>query len=322
MRSAVAGSVDLQTEIRDARSRIDHRLDRLMLSDPGQRDLVKVAMREAVLLPGKRLRPLMTVLAARDLGFDGPAAVDAGCALELVHTASLLLDDLPCMDDATLRRGEQTIHLRYGEDVAVLASIGLLTQAYGLLAVAPMLTDVQRTQLVQILSDAVGVNGLVGGQYTDLRGADRRPNPADVVVTNDRKTGALFIAATEFACLVADAGEEARTHLRNFARELGRAFQIMDDMVDADGDEIAAGKDVRQDHGKVTMLSLLGRDAARRRLSGHVAGSLAALAALPGGPGRMAFLVRQTFGEAVEARRRAMGHHGTEAETSFAASAE
>lgn len=299
-----AGTGDrFATELAELRQRIDQRLDRLLPVDAGRRDLVRVAMRESVLAPGKRLRPLMTLLAAHDLGCDHPALVDAGCAVELVHTASLLLDDLPCMDDATLRRGAPATHVRFGEDVAMLASIALLSQAFGLLSSAPRLDPVQRCQLVTILSDAVGVHGLVGGQYEDLRGDGDR-SAADIAIVNDRKTGSLFVAALDMAAVVAGAEDGLRVALRGFGQELGRAFQILDDLLDAEGDGEAVGKDVRKDGDKATLLAAVGPEGAHRRLHRHVQRSIAALAALPGTPQRLGFLVRAIFAEAVAARRR------------------
>jgi geranylgeranyl diphosphate synthase, type II len=250
-------------------------------------------MRESVLAPGKRLRPLLTVLATRDLGVDTPAALDAGCAIELLHTASLILDDLPSMGDPTLPRGSGSIHVEHGEDVAVLASIGLVAQAFGLAAVAPMASAEQRVQLVSVLAQAAGVHGLVGGRYADLR-ASRTPTSADVAVSNDRKSSSLFQAAIDCAGIIAVADANSRAALRTFAKELGRAFHILDDLLDAETE----GGD-----RPTTLVSMVGPQAAHRRLSVHAEKAVAALGDLPVYPSRLSGLVQSVFAEAVEVRR-------------------
>ena len=300
--AAAAQQDAFRQEAADLRATIDARLARLIPAEPADGDLVKRAMHEAVLAPGKRLRPLMTLLAARDLGCDGPAAVDIGCALELVHTASLLLDDLPCMDNATLRRGIPPVHVRHGEDVAVLASIALLAQAYGLLAAAPQVSAEQRNRLVGILSDAVGVHGLVGGQYADLRAGGPR-SAAEVAITYDRKTGSLFVAALEMVCVIGNSDGECRGRMRTFAKELGQAFQLLDDLLDRDGDQETAGKDVGRDVGKPTLVAVIGRESSRRRLGDHVGKAIAASAGLPRGRNRLGHLVRSVFADALAVRR-------------------
>ncbi len=282
------------TEIDALRRRIDGRLAKILPRDVSGQDLVRAAMREAALSPGKRLRPLLAMLAAEDLGADAQVALDAGCAIELLHTASLVLDDLPCMDDALHRRGEVALHLRFGEDIAVLSSIGLVSLAYGLVAGSSTVDPVRRAQLVTILSDAIGVAGLVGGQYADLRGG-ARISRADVAVTNDRKTGALFVAAVDGAAVVAGADAQGRAALRGFAVELGRAFQILDDLLDEEEDD-AGGR-------RTTLVGLIGPDAARRRLRGHVEAATAALDGMPGGAPRLRTLVRLIFAEAAARRR-------------------
>jgi geranylgeranyl diphosphate synthase type II len=276
---------DLRAEIADICARVDARLDGLDFG--GGPDPVRQAMREILRGPAKRLRPLMTILAARDLGVHAPAALEAGCAIELLHSASLLLDDLPCMDNALLRRGRSAVHLTHGEDVAMLAAITLLTEAYQLAATAPQLTAEDRVRLVTILTRSVGLDGLVGGQYADLR-ARGAANRGELAGTNDRKTGSLFVAAVECAAVVAAAPAPSRAALSTFAVELGRAFQILDDL----HDEMEDGDPVR---GRVTLVTLSGAEAARSRLAEHVAGAYVALDRLPAYPRRLADLVRVIF---------------------------
>jgi geranylgeranyl diphosphate synthase type II len=287
---------DVADEIADLRLRVESRLAELLPADPGGRDLVRRAMGDVATARGKRLRPLITMLAARDLGADPPAALDVGCAIEMLHAASLVLDDLPCMDDASMRRGRAAVHVEYGEDIAVLAAIGLVARAFGLAAAASRADANERVAIVGILADAIGVDGLVGGQYADLRGL-AAPRGADVAVTIDRKTGALFVAAAESAAVLAGAGAEERTAVRTFARELGRAFQILDDLLDAEGDPADLGKDVGQDGGRWTMIAAIGPEAARRRMTQHVEAAVEALSALPSGGPRLRALVRRVFTE-------------------------
>lgn len=302
MTCETAPALYLDEDMTAVRARIDARLDRLVADDSPGGNCVHLAMREAVLAPGKRLRPLLTMLAARDLGNDSPAALDAGCAIELVHTASLILDDLPCMDDAVLRRGRPATHIAHGEDFAVLAAVALLAEAFGIAATTPTASATERAELVAILSAAVGVQGLVGGQGADLR-ASMPPSATEISDTNDRKTGSLFVAAVESAAVLAGTSPATRAILRDFGTELGRAFQILDDILDRDGTPDLLGKDVGKDAGRVTMMTVIGPDATRRRLAGHVDQAMAHLAALPQRPERLIALVCAIFPDTGPSRR-------------------
>jgi geranylgeranyl diphosphate synthase, type II len=228
------------------------------------------AMRHALVGPGKRLRPLLTLLAARRFGGDEAAALEAGCAVEMVHAASLVLDDLPCMDDAELRRGKPATHRAFGEDTAILAAIGLLNQAYAVMAALPGVPDAARVRLVGLLAQAVGPNGLVGGQERDLHERRAHAVTAEVDALNHQKTGVLFVAALEAGAVLSHAADEDVAAMRRFGRHLGLAFQTLDDVLDATATPQAAGKDVRQDGGKPTLVSLCGLDAARRRAEEHL----------------------------------------------------
>lgn len=258
------------TELAGLRSAIERRLTELLGESQGERDLVANAMRASTLAPGKRIRPLLLLMAAQDLGCEISSVLDLGCAVEMVHAASLVLDDMPCMDNANLRRGRPTIHRHFGEDVAILAAIALLSRAFGLVAGLPEVSPLLRTQLVQALSDAVGMQGLVKGQYQDLREGAQQRSENDIANTNELKTGVLFAATLAMAALVAGAEETAHLALRGFALELGQAFQLLDDLQDGCTDSVALGKDVAKDTGKSTLVALLGPDAARNKLKGHI----------------------------------------------------
>lgn len=250
------------------RNAFEQRLQQL-LSDSGGADLLTMSMRAATLGAGKRMRPLLLMVIARDLGCVSPALVDVACAVELVHASSLVLDDMPCMDDARLRRGAPAIHVTYGEDVAILASVALLSRAFRILASAD-LAPLMRTGLVCALAEAVGTQGLAKGQFQDLHGGIARSVDA-IAVTNELKTGALLGATVGMAAIVAQSDAGVTRSLRAFASAAGQAFQISDDLKDLPGNDSAVtGKDVGLDAGKATLLTTLGVVEARRRLARHL----------------------------------------------------
>lgn len=245
------------------------------------------AARYALLSPGKRFRPMLTLLAAREFGAEPGLALDTACAFEMVHAASLILDDLPCMDDANLRRGRTTTHREFDEATAILASVGLLNRAFGVVAEDRGLADGLKRQISRRLSDAVGFGGLVAGQALDLEDRGRDRSLADLNLLNHRKTGVLIVAAAEAGALIAGAPDTAVRGVGEFARNLGLAFQIHDDLIDAlGGAEI--GKDIGKDAGMTTMVSALGVEGARAALRGHLETARVALSAAGGGEGPLA----------------------------------
>ncbi|WP_082490588.1 polyprenyl synthetase family protein [Aureimonas sp. Leaf454] len=279
------------------RERIDERLAALIPAVLPGHDALGEAFADSLLAPGKRLRPLMTVIAAEDLGGRTAPAIDAGCAVEMVHAASLVLDDLPCMDDAALRRGRPAIHVRHGEDLAVLVSIAALAGAYQVVANLDEISAEARSDCVAILSHAVGVAGLVGGQFEDLRrGRTARP-VAEIAAANGLKTGVLFSAAVEIGAVTAGADETARATLRHFARELGHAFQLLDDLLDGASDPLLIGKDIGKDEGKSTIVRMVGVASARRRMERHLEAAGAALEDLFGRGSRLQLVVDAIFAD-------------------------
>lgn len=250
-----------------ARERIEARLESLLPPEDGG---VASAMRAGALSPGKRIRPLMMLALATDLNCRAPALLDMACAIEMVHAASLVLDDLPCMDDAALRRGRPTVHRQFGEDAATLAAVGLLSLAFRTVAQAPHLGPQARARSVVLMSDAVGLAGLVGGQYQDLReGAGSRSADA-IATTNHLKTGALFDAAFGLCAVCVSADDVTRGRLSALASELGQAFQLMDDLHDCAVLRVD-DKDVGLDTAKSTMVAALGQEETLARLRAHVA---------------------------------------------------
>ena len=257
----------LHDELLTIKSSFEERL-RQVMGDADQSDLLQLAMREATLSAGKRIRPLLMMLIARDLGRSAAGMLDAACAVEMVHAASLVLDDMPCMDNALLRRGRPPVHLRFGEDVAILASISLLSRAFGLVAAAPTISAGARARMGSALADAVGAQGLAKGQYQDLRVGNGVRACDDIAVTNELKTGVLFGVAVNMAAIMTESADSVALPLQRFARAAGQAFQIRDDLQDGPENDVAVtGKDIGKDVGKATLVATLGAEQARRRLA-------------------------------------------------------
>lgn len=230
---------------------------------------VQAAMRYALLSPGKRIRPILALLSAEHLGCSASVAMPAACAIELVHAASLVLDDLPCMDNAESRRGLPSVHVRYGQDVAVLTGVALLNAAFDVVAKTPSISDAVRVEMVGLLARTVGTKGLVAGQESDLRGPPES-SPCFLRRVHHQKTGMLFMAAAEMGALAAGAGSEDRRALRGFAKELGLAFQALDDLDDE------AELDTPHKPG-ANMLAVLSRDDLRQEVTTRIVRAKAAL---------------------------------------------
>ena len=272
------------TLVEDLRSAVNERLDNLVPVGHRAPQRVTEAVRYALLAPGKRIRPLLTLLAAVDFGAAVTDALDVACATEMVHTASLVLDDLPCMDDSRLRRGQPTVHVRYGESTAILAAVALLNQAFATVTRATRLPFETRLALVERLSAAIGLDGLVTGQENDLHDRAAGTTVARLETLNHQKTSVLFEAALEIGARVAGAADRSIDELRQVAAHLGLAYQIADDLFDV---SVAVGpqlKDLRKDDNKPTVVSILGAERARERFSHHMAEALKLLPARgPGG---------------------------------------
>jgi geranylgeranyl diphosphate synthase type II len=243
----------------DYQQRIERALTSLV---PGRGDVVERAMAYTVHAPSKHVRPVLTLSSAEICGGDSNDALPAAAAIELVHASSLILDDLPSMDDAPLRRGKPSNHRQHGEATAILAAFGLLNRAFSTVAraYAPPLA----TRLSGLLADAVGPDGLIGGQSADLEASEEQITFETLERIHRRKTGALFIAAATSGALIASAASEDVLRLEAFARNLGLAFQIVDDLLDVEGDPADTGKAVRTDLKKTTFVSFSGVAGARQ----------------------------------------------------------
>jgi geranylgeranyl diphosphate synthase type II len=265
-------------DARIIRERVETCLERMIEGSDAFPTNLAAAMKHALLAPSKRLRPvLLYMIADPDPGME-EAAVVLGCAVEMVHTASLILDDLPCMDDASMRRERPSSHVAFGQATAILSAIALLSRAFGVISELDIPASI-RTRVAAILSDAVGHNGLVAGQEIDINGRAGLVGEKEIENLNWLKTGTLFVASAEMGAVLADMPDDRIAHIRKFARHLGLAFQTADDLLDKSTDPLAIGKDVNKDEGKATLVSIFGARQARLTCEEHLAVADAALLA-------------------------------------------
>ncbi|GAA4018283.1 polyprenyl synthetase family protein [Sphingomonas swuensis] len=266
MSAATDASVDLLGEARRIAEGVDQLFEEALANRCDGRDRLCAAMRHAGIGGGKRLRPLMTVAAAQLFGIDEYRALRAGAAIEAIHVYSLIHDDLPCMDDDDLRRGKPTVHKAFDEATAVLAGDCFHALAFELLADERTHEDpFVRSDLVVELAKASGIDGMGGGQAMDLAAEGQELDLNAITRLQQLKTGALIEYAVEAAVIMGRVMPDGRARYRGYARNVGLAFQIADDLLDHEGDEQAAGKRLQKDAeaGKATFVSLLGVERAR-----------------------------------------------------------
>jgi len=254
------------TEVAD---RVTVALDQLIPPAQGpEADLMR-AMRHSALANGKRLRPFLVIESGALFGANETHLLRTAAALECVHCYSLVHDDLPCMDDDDFRRGQPTVHKAFDEATAVLAGDALLTLAFKILANEDTHKDANvRLRLIERLSDAAGAQGMVGGQMIDMLETES-PRDLNTITRMQRlKTGALISYAVEAGAIIGGASDAEKNALHGFAHDLGLAFQIADDLLDATGDEAEVGKPLRKDAdaGKANFVTLLGIEAAQERV--------------------------------------------------------
>ena len=235
------------------------------------------AMRYSILGGGKRIRPVLTLEFARLGGIDWHLALPYACALELVHNYSLIHDDLPCMDDDDLRRGQPTTHKKFGETLAVLAGDALQPEAFRLIAEAPCMSDGSRVEAVRVLARACGADGMVAGQVLDTLYGIQTEEQLKAMYR--LKTGVMISGAAELGCVAADMPADMRAQAVEFADRLGLAFQIRDDMLDVVGDEQVFGKPIGSDReeGKTTFVDILGLNGCQRVIEAHSESAVEAL---------------------------------------------
>lgn len=251
------------------RARLEAKLVELLDTGSTPANL-RSAMDHALLAPSKRLRPILLYLISEPDHRFAEAALSLGAAVEMVHTASLILDDLPCMDDADLRRQRPTTHKAFGEATAILAAIGLLTRAFGIIAELPEVAPATRTRLASVLATASGHQGLVAGQEIDLNARDTLVDHEQIENLNWLKTGSLFVAAAEMGAILRGMPGDGVEHVRRFARHLGLAFQTADDLLDRTTNSAEIGKDTLKDGDKATLVSLFGARRARMTCHEHL----------------------------------------------------
>lgn len=241
------------------RLQVERRLAELLPFKPDEAGL-KGAIAHGVMSPGKRLRPLITMLSCRQCGGDATEALDAACAVEMVHAASLVIDDLPCMDDARLRRNGLATHVAYGEGVGILAAITLVNEAFRTISKMERVDLQKRMAATEKLADSIGVNGLAGGQERDLSRCGDSPmgGMREVEQSHLEKTGALFAAAAGIGAVIAGARAVEIDAMEQFGAALGLAYQTFDDVIDAECDESQTGKDAGKDENRTTVVTLMG----------------------------------------------------------------
>lgn len=270
---------DLKQYLEARRRMVEEALEVALPQQDGPETRVVEAMRYSLFAGGKRLRPILCLAASEAVGGDLKAAMPAGCALEMIHTYSLIHDDLPAMDDDDLRRGKPTNHKVFGEAIAILAGDGLLTEAFVLLSDYNSLLPERAVQVIGVIAEAASYRGMVGGQVVDILSQNKRADLETVQQMHSRKTAALIAAATESGALAGKGSEAQVAALARYGRAIGLAFQIADDILDIEGDTELLGKTTGADEarGKVTYPAAVGLERSRQAANEMVNDALAAL---------------------------------------------
>lgn len=275
-------SFDIKKYLKEKRSIINKKITLYIKNNttPGR---LSDAMRYSVVAGGKRLRPILCIAAGETVfGSSNDLLLITGCAIELIHTYSLIHDDLPAMDDDTLRRGKPTCHMAFDEATAILAGDALLTLAFEILSVdMPRCagTVADYLKVIGIIAKAAGARGMVEGQMKDISAEGRVLSPEALESLHALKTGALITASVESGALLAGANERQQAHLKEYARLLGTAFQVTDDLLNVEGDPTVMGKAIGTDAAKMknTYPALMGLDASREKARGLIEDAIRAL---------------------------------------------
>lgn len=273
----------LERDLEAYRERVNRRLEELLPPISAEPAVLHEAMHYSCLAPGKRLRPALCMASCRAVGAPELDALDAGCALEMVHAFSLIHDDLPAIDDDDLRRGQPTCHRKFGEAVALLAGDALCVQAFRVLAEAGYPAE-RLAAMLAVLTRALGSEGLVGGEMLDIRAESQPPSLERVEEIHRRKTGALMAASCEIGAIAGGATDEDREALRDYGLALGVAFQIVDDVLNETASPEVLGKAAGSDRqrGKMTYPAAIGLEASRAEARRWTERALAKLDRLPG----------------------------------------
>ena len=271
--------LDLKQYLEARRLMVEEALEVALPQQDGPESRVVEAMRYSLFAGGKRLRPILCLAASEAVGGETQFAMPAGCALEMIHTYSLIHDDLPAMDDDDLRRGKPTNHKVFGEAIAILAGDGLLTEAFVLLSDYNSLLPERAVQVIGVIAEAASYRGMVGGQVVDMLSQNKPADLETVQQMHSRKTAALIAAATESGALAGKGSEAQVAALARCGRAIGLAFQIADDILDIEGDTELLGKTTGADEarGKVTYPAAVGLERSRQAANEMVNDALAAL---------------------------------------------
>ena len=279
------------------RLEVDAALERLVPAASQWPETIHRAVRHSLFAGGKRVRPILCLAAAEAVGGPPDRVLEPACGLEMIHTYSLIHDDLPALDDDNLRRGVPTCHVVFGEDMAILAGDALLTLGLATLARYPEDPRFDRAKLraVSAVTDAIGTSGMIGGQVADLE-AEEEPSPGPdlLMKIHETKTGCLIRASLAVGAILSFAPEETLTRLDGYGRALGLAFQIKDDLLDVEADSGTLGKSSGKDaaQGKATFPAVWGLERSRSMLTQKVEEAVETARALPGGGGHLPELAR------------------------------
>ncbi len=260
---------NLKAYLSDKRAAVDGALTAWFPKAEGPvADLIS-AMKYSLFAGGKRLRPILCVAGCEAVGGSQEDVIHVACSLELIHTYSLIHDDLPVMDNDDFRRGKPTNHKVFGDAMALLAGDGLLTEAFRMMTskeISKRVSPAVLVQAVQLISLAAGYEGMVGGQVVDIQSEGKEPDLETVKYMHVRKTGALITASVTAGAILAEAGEDAIGRIRSYGQKAGLAFQIADDILDIEGDSELLGKQTGADEnkGKMTYPAVLGLDESKR----------------------------------------------------------
>ena len=265
--------------LKEHQIQVEDWMQSLVPVQPGPLAQVMESMRYSLFAGGKRLRPILLMAAAEAVGADGQRFLQSACALEMIHTYSLIHDDLPAMDDDDYRRGRLTKHKVFGEGMAVLAGDGLLTLAFETLLSQPGVTPDVLVRVTREVAQAAGPAGMVGGQAIDLGSEGQQPSPEVMKLMHRLKTGALFRASLRAGAMLGGGSDEDVRGLTDYAEQFGLAFQITDDILDVTGTEATLGKPIGSDekNNKATYVSVYSLSEARRMAQEAVTDAVAAL---------------------------------------------
>jgi len=275
-------NISLSAYLEAKKKIIDEALERYLPGEDNYPPVIFKAVRYSLFAGGKRMRPILCMASAEAVGGNVESILPVACSLELIHTYSLIHDDLPAIDDDDYRRGRLTSHKVFGEDIAILAGDALLTEAFRLMSERTLMDKIPPEKLLAVIHDvaeAAGYFGMVGGQVVDVQSEGKEVDSEVLNYIHTRKTGAMITVAVKAGALLSNAGEVELNALISYGRHVGLAFQIADDILNVEGDKVLLGKGTGSDakRGKVTYPALMGLDASRKKATDLVESALSAI---------------------------------------------